>query len=290
MTNDTNYNNTRPTAIFIIGKGYVGSYLLKHLNIKNYKCVNIARSIYSDSKLLQKYLKYVSSPGDVVINCAGYIGTNSIKDCEDDIDLTHEVNSNLPCNILFDCCAYKLRFIHISTGGLFQCQNNFNGGYIEDDIPNNTSSAYYFSKYLAELSLNGINKRRPWCALTIVRIHMPISEDNHPHNLACKLIKYDTLINNTNTITPLCDLVCGLESIIQQHLYGTYNIVNPAPISNKTIHDILTNDINKNTTPGIHESILSSSKIDKKSGQRVFCNLSDHLCVVGEALRQQCLT
>lgn len=269
--------------VFIIGKGYIGSYLLKNLKTSNIKCLNIERSIYTNTLKLNNFLKEHALPGDIIINCAAYIGKDSIKDCEDDIDQTLETNSNLPCRVFAECIAQKLRFIHISTGGLFQCQNNINKAYTEGETPNNTLSAYYFSKFLAELALNGISGKHPSNNLTIVRIHMPISETIHKNNLACKLIKYPILIDNVNTITPLCDLVNALKCIIEYNLQGTFNVVNPSPIKIKRIYDIISNNRSSDKTikEGVHETILDSSKIDKKSGQRVFCNLSDHLAEIG---------
>ncbi len=69
----------------------------------------------------------------------------------------------------------------------------------------------------------------------IARIRMPVSHICSTRNLINKLLKYEKVIEQPNSMTFLPDLVRAIDWLIQTDKQGIYHIVNPEPMTHSQI-------------------------------------------------------
>ena len=187
---------------------------------------------------------------DVVINCAGFTGRPHIDQCEDMKAETIKANICLPA-MLSDVCAERgVRFVHISSGCIFQGSGAFNEG----DKPASQLSFYSQTKWLAEQCVQGL----------ILRIRMPFDGSGHDRCLLSKLAKYPRLISEENSITYVPDLVAATDSLLQADAPdGVYHVTNRLAINHKQIASIF----------GWQKEFIPLWKLDVKA-PRSNCTLS----------------
>lgn len=216
--------------ILILGKGFIGNYLYQYLNsVPEPKQINIlyrADCDYTDKESLRKYiLNHFQNTYDqlVVINCSGYTGKPNVDACESNKEECFQLNAVNPVTIQNICKSISstIRFIHISSGCIY---NGYGKEYTEYSKPNfgiwNTESSYYSkTKHLAEIYLD-----KEFTA--ILRIRMPFCSDAVDRNLLIKLLNYNNLISQENSLTCVEDLVEFIYKFIPKFQPGIYNIVN----------------------------------------------------------------
>ena len=172
--------------IIALGRGYIG---------QAFEAAGIP--VYS-RKLKWNYtdpceMESILCDTDVVINCAGFTGRPNIDECEVKRRETVEANVVLPANLSRVSKAMGARFVHISSGCIFQGSGN----YDESEPPAANLSFYSQTKAMAEEVVEGL----------ILRIRMPFDHSSHPRSLLTKLASYPKLINYENSLTYIPDLV-----------------------------------------------------------------------------------
>jgi dTDP-4-dehydrorhamnose reductase len=226
--------------ILILGDGYMGNHIFKHLNSKGFANV-IKKSSkdlhYHDEKDL--YLFILNNSINTVINCSGFTGKPNIDEAEIKKELCWELNAMSPLRVNRVCETLGAHYIHISSGCIF---DGYEKEWDEDDPSNyglfTTHSSFYSkSKHAFELlskDLRGV----------VLRIRMPFGPDSSSRNYLSKIRRYDNLIQYKNSKTYIPDLCNVVENILDKdYLFSNkrqiFNVVNPNPLPTNEVCDIM---------------------------------------------------
>jgi dTDP-4-dehydrorhamnose reductase len=122
----------------------------------------------------------------------------------------------------------KIPVVHVGSGCVY---TGYEKEYTEDDAPNFglfSADSSFYSKCKHEFELLADN----YCVY-ILRIRIPFSGQRVPKNYFTKLLKYDNLIDNENSVTSLndfCNFMFKFNVLIRDLPGGIYNVVNPQPV------------------------------------------------------------
>lgn len=230
--------------ILLIGSsGYIGSEFKRQLDLNNLKYKTLS---YKDcqkdliSNIIKEYnIKYL-------INCAAFVGKPNIEACENQKDKCIKGNILLPILLKDICESFEITYCHISTGCLYSGLSEQNSGFSEEEEPNckfenNNCSFYTGTKVLAEQIVKTYPKNYIW------RIRLPFENIHNDRNYISKIIKYDYLIKENNSITNKKDFIKAcIYSIINEAPNGIYNITNTGYISAYDIFEKLKKTIMQN--------------------------------------------
>ena len=230
--------------ILIIGNGFVGSKLRKHLFDKqNDNVYQLSNLNYFDPRFVQNDIEncMVTKNIDWIINCVGYTGSPNVDGCESNKEDTWALNVTFPTILATIATKYSAKLINISSGCIY---TGYEKSYTEDCEPNfglwtPGSSWYSKTKHACELSFQNFTN------VFNFRIRMPITGDLiEKKNYLTKILKYDNLIDYKNSKTVIEDLLLFTHEFINRYntltpVSGNYNVVNPDPLTTKDIVDIL---------------------------------------------------
>lgn len=209
--------------VIVVGKG---SFLAEHLPYSTItEHVEISQSGVQD--VIEKYKP------DVIVNCAAFTGTfgkyKNIDGCEADKARTVSANLTLPTLLATETEKRDIQLVQISSGCIFYGSSPnlgtfFDHGWREKDFAN-PLSFYSKVKYACDLSVGAMpNVFTP-------RIRMPISSKNNPRNLINKLIGFENVLEEPNSVTFLDDLVRAIAWAIDNQKTGIYHVTNPEPMT-----------------------------------------------------------
>jgi dTDP-4-dehydrorhamnose reductase len=256
----------------ILGKGFVGTHLSLYFKRNNieHKIFSQSELDYTDPNTLRDYLNENDKDIKWVINCSGYTGVPNVDACEDNKELCYAYNVLYPMQVVKLCDRFKIPVIHIGSGCIY---SGYDKAYSEEDTPNfgmysNESSYYSKCKHVFETFAKEFN-------CYVLRIRIPFTDVLTRKNYFSKLLNYDTLINELNSVTSLNDF----DEFIVQFMsvkpeYGIYNVVNPEPVKAEEVVQILKDNkiVNSNwrfielkdlnTKANRSNCVLSTSKID----------------------------
>ena len=244
------------------GNGYIGSeFVSQLLPLTNIKLVRLLSSRHADGsgysfKELDNLIKGIKP--SVIINCAAYVGGNSIVNCEDHKDQAIQSNVVFPQMLGEICKERNIILGHMSSGCVF---NGYPaGGYEEDDVRNmtfNTKCSFYTgTKAMAEDLLNDVEKKYIW------RIRLPFDEMNYPRNYLTKLMQFDKLVVSINSLSNRKELVTAcIECIMKAGPFGIYHVTNPGGIRTDEITAMMRNILNIDKNFQYFESIEAFEKI-----------------------------
>ena len=77
---------------------------------------------------------------------------------------------------------------------------------------------------------------------------MPITGDLHPRNFITKIINYEKVCSNNNSMTVLPSLLPELLNMIITHRTGTVHLTNPGYISHNEILELYKEIVDPNFT------------------------------------------
>lgn len=196
---------------FTLGKGFVSDHL-------KYEKILDRLTASNTKNILKSYVK----EGDVVVNCIGRTGVPNVDWCEDDDNKfdTAFTNVVLPLLISESCRELGAHLIQISSGCIYYNMND-----VHEQEFANPESYYSKTKYASDLLIGDLPH------VSNLRIRMPISSRNHHRNLINKLIGYNKVINELNSMTFMNDLVKCVDFFVKYKHPGTYHVVNPEPIT-----------------------------------------------------------
>jgi len=223
--------------VLILGKGFVGTHLSQY-----FKRNNIEHRIYSQSELdytnpttFRDFLDTNDKDIKWIINCSGYTGVPNVDACEENKELCYTYNVLYPMQVVKLCDRFKIPLIHIGSGCIY---TGYNKEYTEKDVPNfgmysNESSYYSKCKHVFETFAQEFN-------CYILRIRIPFTDIMTRKNYFSKLLNYETLINELNSVTSLNDF----DEFIVRFMaakpeYGIYNVVNPEPVKAEEVVQIM---------------------------------------------------
>jgi dTDP-4-dehydrorhamnose reductase len=204
-------------TILVFGAGFLGERLAASL-----PQAVLARGVdISDRQAVLAALR-AHSP-IAVVNAAGKTGRPNVDWCEEHRLETTRSNVVGPLVLAEACAEVGVYFVHLASGCIFYGPSPSAGGWREDDFANPTSF-YSRSKYAADLVLS----RLPDVA--VVRLRMPIDTVPGPRNLITKLAAYAQVVDVTNSVTIVSDLVDVVRGIIERRATGVFHGTNPGPV------------------------------------------------------------
>lgn len=254
----------------ILGKGFVGTHLSQHFKDNNieHKIYSQSELNYTDPLIFKEYIKENKNNIQCVINCSGYTGVPNVDACEDNKELCYNYNVLYPLQVIKICDSLDLPVIHVGSGCIY---SGYTKRYTEHDTPDfgifsNESSFYSKCKHIFETFAL-------FHRCYIFRIRIPFTGDNSTKNYLSKLLKYDTLINELNSITSITDFNEFVVKFIEQKPeWGVYNVVNPQPLKAEEVVRIM-----KECEVSNHNwKFIPLKDLDTKA-KRSNCVLSDDL-------------
>jgi dTDP-4-dehydrorhamnose reductase len=221
------------------GSGYIGQAYQTLLRRKGVPFRNLRRAEvdYTNPSVLADLLRRERPV--FLINAAGYTGKPNVDACE-----LHKAeclfgNVVLPGYIAQVCAEAGVPWGHVSSGCIYNGARPDGSGFHEDDIPNftfrsNHCSFYSGSKALGEEVLAGAAGVYLW------RLRIPFNEVDHPRNYLTKLMRYERLLDATNSISQLDEFAEATFSGWEKRVpFGTYNVTNPGAITTREIVELI---------------------------------------------------
>ena len=217
-------------VIILGGSGYVGQAYQQMFRERGIDFVSLARSEldYTDSASLLVYLREMKPK--FLINAAGYTGKPNVDACETDKANCLFGNAVLPDRIAEACAEAAV------LGGMFPVvasilavaptaralpkrTRNFT-------FRQNNCSFYSGTKALGEEILDKYNNVYIW------RLRIPFNNEDNPRNYITKLLRYENLLEATNSISHLNEFAASTFACWEKQVpFGTYNITNPGEIT-----------------------------------------------------------
>jgi dTDP-4-dehydrorhamnose reductase len=241
-------------------RGYIGSEFVNQLSRIHEIHLTTAPSRKPDGNhyTFFELLAVIEQHGpDVIINCAAYIGKNSVVDCEDNKDQTILSNVIFPRMLGEICKDRGIILGHMSSGCVF---NGYTmGGYEEDDnvgLSFRTKCSFYTgTKVMAEDALVDVTEKYIW------RIRLPFDCFNHHRNYLTKLMNFDRLIVAENSLSNRIESVSAcIQCLLNKVPFGTYHVTNPGGIRTDEIAVLIRKYIDKNKD---FQYFSSTQELDK---------------------------
>jgi dTDP-4-dehydrorhamnose reductase len=221
------------------GSGYVGQAYQALLTRKGIPFRNLRRADldYTDVAKLTAVLK--ADRPEFLINAAGYTGKPNVDACE-----LHKAeclfgNAVVPGRIAEACAAAGVPWGHVSSGCIFSGARPDGSGFREEDTPNftfrtNHCSFYSGTKALGEEVLAGHPNVFLW------RLRIPFDHVENPRNYLTKLMRYQRLLEATNSISQLHEFVAATFACWEKRIpFGTYNVTNPGQVTTHEVVDLI---------------------------------------------------
>jgi UDP-glucose 4,6-dehydratase len=217
------------------GSGYMGRVFKAALVNRNFQAITPSRAQvnYCDFEVLRQYIRKLGGI-DFLINAAGFTGKPNVEQCEVRREETLQGNLLLPQMLSHLAAVENVRWLHISSGCIYQGDNG-GKGFTEEDEPNfsfkyNNCSFYSGVKALAETYLREDSR------CYVARLRIPFDENDGPRNYITKLLTYPKTYDNINSISHIGDFVqSSLELYERNCPTGIYNITNEGSISTREV-------------------------------------------------------
>lgn len=178
----------------------------------------------------------------VAVNAAGKTGKPNVDWCDRHPAETLRSNVDGAVALASACAELGVHLIHLGSGCIFYGrspnvvwtidENDKKGaldiGWRESDLPN-PISLYSKTKWSADQALMYMPH------VAILRLRMPIDSAPHARNLITKLAGYPSVIDVTNSVTVVDDLIDVVRQVAERRLSGIFHAVNPGAISHREI-------------------------------------------------------
>lgn len=206
--------------------GFIGHAIAGHLQAAGLRYRAVSRrdiDVYDPDSLARLI---TDSNAEFVINAAGHSGHPNVDACEQNKAECLSANAVLPGRIRLACERTEVPWGHVSSGCIFTGQRPDGGGFRETDCPNfsfrsNNCSFYSGTKALGEEVLEGSSRCYIW------RVRIPFNHVNHPKNYLSKLLRYDRLLEATNSLSHLDEFAEACVDCWRLGVpYGIYHLTN----------------------------------------------------------------
>lgn len=225
--------------IVLLGStGYVGQTFARIMTAEQIPWKRIDREqvdIYDPERLSQFLAK---SKASFLINCAGYTGKPNVDACE-----LHKAdcllgNAVLPGRLAIACEQAKIPWGHVSSGCIYSGSKH-GAGFTEEDTPNFSFRTNHCSYYSGTKAL-GEEILADYPSCYIWRLRIPFNEYDSPRNFLSKVMRYDRLLDATNSLSHLDEFVrASLLCWSKKVPFGIYNIVNSGSISTREVVELI---------------------------------------------------
>ena len=210
--------------IIVLGaSGYIGSAFVQELARQRipHRALSRAQVDYTDFRSL---LALLAAGADTVINCAAFITKPTVELCDEHKEETLLGNTIFPAILRNACEVTNTKLLHVSTACIYQGDNG-GKGWDEDDPPQisfrSHPAVYVGSKVLAEQIVG--EYERAW----ICRIRIPFDSFDNPRNYLSKLMKFEKLYDDFNSLSHRGDFVKACVRMISWSVpFGIYNVTN----------------------------------------------------------------
>jgi dTDP-4-dehydrorhamnose reductase len=232
------------------GSGYVGAAFQTQLNQRNLPFQVVSRSVvdYSRRESLRKFLLDIRP--EFVINTAGFTGKPNVDACETQKAACLEGNAVLPGVIREVCEDLRIPWGHVSSGCIYTGAKTDGTGFTEQDAPNfsfrqDNCSFYSGCKALGEEVLQGAEQCYVW------RLRIPFNATDSPRNYISKMMRYDRLLDATNSLSHLDQFVDACLACWTKRVdFGIYNLTNPGSVTTREVVEMISRH-------GLSEKIFS---------------------------------
>ena len=171
-------------------------------------------------------------------------GFSTIDYLEQSGKLEENIKDNLysPLILAILCTKHNIHLTYLGTGCIFNGYND-EVGYGESDKPDFFGSSYstvkgFTDRLMHQFANNVLN----------VRIRMPITNNNHPKNFITKIMSYEFICNQYNSMTVLPELLPIMIDMASNKIVGTINLTNPGLICHNEILEMVKTIIDPNFT------------------------------------------
>jgi dTDP-4-dehydrorhamnose reductase len=217
------------------GSGYVGTAFRKLFDREGipYTCWSRKEVPYTQREVLQRQLRELRP--DFIINCAGYTGKPNVDACELHKADCLEGNAVFPGMLKEVCQELAIPFGHVSSGCIYSGARPDGSGFTETDPPNfcfrtNHCSFYSGTKALGEECLEGYDAAYIW------RLRIPFDHFDNPRNYLSKLLRYECLLEATNSISHLDEFVSACYQTWARRVpFGIYNVTNTGHVTTRQV-------------------------------------------------------
>ena len=221
------------------GSGYVGQAYQAMLTRKGIPFRNFRRADldYTNPATLRDALR--RDKPEFLINSAGYTGKPNVDACEIHKSECLLGNAVLPGAVAQACAEAGVPWGHVSSGCIYNGARPDGRGFTENDPPNfcfrtNYCSFYSGTKALGEEVLAGQPNVYIW------RLRIPFSNEENPRNYLTKMIRYERLLEATNSISELNEFVASTFACWEKRVpFGTYNVTNPGVVTTREVVDLI---------------------------------------------------
>ncbi|WP_182864602.1 SDR family oxidoreductase [Rhodopirellula sp. JC639] len=221
------------------GGGYVASVFAKGLSRRDMAFRAVSRRQCDFTRRDQLVELIDDTRPSFLINAAGYTGKPNVEACEQHKAECLLGNAVLPGIVREACQMRGLPWGHVSSGCIYNGVRPDGSGFREIDRPNfcfrrPPCSFYSGSKALGEECLAGAENVFVW------RLRIPFSHRDGPRNYLSKMMRYDRLLDVTNSLADIDEFVDAcLHCWIHRVPFGTYNVVNSGSVTTRDVVDLI---------------------------------------------------
>jgi UDP-glucose 4,6-dehydratase len=242
-------------------KGYVGSCFARRLEELGLPFHGVSRDVldYTSFEVLLDFLQRVKPA--FLINAAGTVGYPNVDACETRRAETLLGNAILPQVVSAACAVISLPWAQVSSGciyngawlrqeGIWTVEPDLTSekarrilrdhpeevrGFSEIDAPNFSfrmppCSFYSGTKALGEEVLEKDSRCYVW------RLRIPFDGVDGPRNYLSKIMRYEKVYDNFNSVSHTADYVSACLSLWQRGApFGVYNVTNPGHVSTRQV-------------------------------------------------------
>ncbi len=226
--------------ILLLGSsGYVGKKFQTLLRDRQIPFATLSRTDCDFYDVEQLAAKIQASQADFLVNCAGYTGKPNVDACELEKAECLRANAVLPGMIDLACKKAGIQWGHVSSGCIFTGNGGRADGFRETDPPNfsfrtNNCSFYSGTKALGEEILADSDRCYIW------RLRIPFDQFDSPRNYLTKVMRYERLLEATNSLSNLDDFVNAcLDCYVKRLPLGTYNLTNSGYMTTREVVELI---------------------------------------------------
>lgn len=245
------------SRVLVLGRGFLGKEYEKHgytvWGRDKFDFKNLQRESYHYNQASQ-ILSDVKNSFDVIINCIGCADTRFCEDGKNWGEVFH-INSSLPKILSSICLGLGKKFVHISTG----CVYDKNNTPQKEDGFLSSHCKYVVSKLCAEFH----------CDLTrdlVLRPRLYFSGDKDKNNLLCKLPNFTSHLNEINSYTSTRTIVESTTALLSRNQSGIFNVANIGYATIEQIADWIGLDV---------KSVITGEGLQASQGLALVNNILD---------------